>query len=230
MEKKILVIIPVVQTKLADDLLFSIEKNITYLPSRVYIINNSQKYYHAGLSKIPVSVTSTTERVGTNDAWRMAFSTLKRDDDIICIFNDDILIGPRFFEKLLLLMKRFSFCVPTIVKSVEQLQSTTGNRHRLLTKRSGCAMCIRQDLFRKIPPIPKSLKVFFGDDWLFSCARVVGLGTPIIRMLDNPVFHYRGVTTHQWGVKFLRKLREEERSIYHKEFESWRIQQQTKQV
>ncbi len=232
---KIVVIIPVVQPKLANELLLSIKQNII-LPDVIFAIDNVQAspHFQSHIPELPlIQIPTSDEFIGTNEAWKLGLDRLPTDADIICIFNDDIVLNPYFFAKLIGLLKasgKFCACaIPTVVPYA-QLKNTSlsQNRFRQAQKRNGFAMCFKKDLFMKFPPIPPTMKIFYGDDWYYSCSKALDLHW--IRMLDNPVFHHKGATVHQYPDKQMRTQRKNEWRIFLKEWRKWRLHQLTKQT
>ncbi len=225
---KIDIIIPVVQARLARELLRTIRGN-TILPSRLIIIDNTQKHFDINIPEMTIAIIHTSKMIGTNEAWKTGLRLTNAD--FICIFNDDILLNHLFFQKMIEIVKdKECIAAPSITRKLGRLQniSLTPNRERVITGRRGCAFCIHKKILNIIPPIPDDLKIFCGDDWIFNCARVFNFDC--IEMSDNPIFHHLGATTRTFPLTKIRNIREREKQIYRKEFHRWLTQQQTEQM
>jgi len=208
--KKIHVVIPVVQTEMADVLLNILVKN-TVLPKKIIIIDNSLKNYLPPknvTSNIDTEVYQYNPPKLVNEAWRIGFGHSK-DADIVSVLNDDILVSKYFFEKILITFDRLEDVaivspytkVPDGIRGVRcrsgsihfpETSSPISNKVMPIMFRQGWAYSIRRDVLDRIPPIPNRLSMFCGDDWLFLWATNMGLKWYL--MLDNKCFHYTGTS------------------------------------
>ena len=214
--KKIHVIIPVVQTNYADELLKTLARN-TVLPEKIVIIDNSEKDYippREICNCVDTEVYPYDPRKRTNESWKIGFEKTK-NANIVSILNDDIIVSKYFFEKILIAFGQKEDAA--IVSPLTRIPSGfRGSRCRAGTpdfpntsnpnlnnlshtsKRQGWPFSIRRDILDKIPPIPDELTIFCGDDWLSLW--VINMGFRWYIMLDNRCFHYVGSSISQISI------------------------------
>lgn len=224
--KKIHVIIPVVQTEMADNLLKILVRN-TVRPKKLIVIDNSEKNYlppKGVTDNIDTEVYSFSPRKKVNESWKIGFENSK-DADIVSVLNDDIIVSKYFFEKILITFNGVTDAaivspytrVPNNIRGTRckagpiyfaDTSSPLSNRIMHIEFRQGWAFSIRRDILDKIPPIPERLSMFCGDDWLFLWS--VNLGFKWYLMLDNRCFHYTGTSVKK--IEFLKRtvLREKQ--------------------
>lgn len=224
--KKIHVILPVVQTALADNLLKILVRN-TVRPKRIIIIDNSGKEYHPpkGVSdNIPTDVYRYNPPKPVNESWKVGFMMTK-DADILSVLNDDIIVSKYFFEKILITLngvKDASTVIPytRVPSGIRGTRSRSGtpefpntssplsNKVMPIMFRQGWAFSIRRDVFDKLPPIPDNLTMFCGDDWLFLWS--INMGYKWYIMLDNRCFHYTGTSVSKMHFRKRKTLEEKQ--------------------
>ena len=61
-----------------------------------------------------------------------------------------------------------------------------------LPQREGWALTIRKDIIIKEGYVPVELKHFFGDDWFYIKSKKLGYHN--VKILNNTIYHYGGVT------------------------------------
>ena len=216
------IIIPVVQARLATDLLNQIKSGI-YVPDQVIIIDNTSDGFvcpiHAGQQIRPKNVP-----LPVNPSWYLGLSHLRSDIDVVGILNDDIVITKWFIDKAMEVFDTTLNCGIAIPREanedeVRNYQATPSVRvcaHKT-KKRSGWAFFVRRSALESIPSIPNDLSMFFGDAWIFQLLHIKGWYR--YHMIDNPVFHYGGISLKQGPVSKSRSLRRYERHIYRKAIE-----------
>ena len=227
--KKIHVIIPVVQTKMADELLKILVRN-TVRPKKIIIIDNSTKNYlpPKGVSdNIDTEVHAFDPPKRVNDSWKIGFDNSK-DADIVSVLNDDIIDSRYFFEKILIVFNKVSDAgivspytrVPGGIRGIRcragsvnfpDTSSPLSNKIMHIMFRQGWAFSIRRDVLDKIPPIPNVLSMFCGDDWLFLWT--VNMGLKWYLMLDNRCFHYTGTSVSKMHFRKRTTLKEKQALI-----------------
>ena len=215
------IIIPVVQAKLATDLLNQI-KSGRYIPDQVITIDNTSSGFvcpiHASQQIRPKNAP-----LPVNPSWNLGLSHLRSDIDVVGILNDDIVITEWFISKAMEVFDTTLNCGIAVPREATEDEvrnyHTTPNRVRAhkTKKRSGWAFFVRRSALESIPPIPNDLSMFFGDAWIFQLLHIKGWYR--YHMVDNPVFHYGGVTFKQGLVSRSRSLRARERHIYRKAIE-----------
>ena len=98
MTLKTTVIIPVVQTKLADDLIHQMNQN-TLLPERIIVIDNSDSGFYPVEEKVPITRVRPPTLMTVNESWNFGIGlAIEEKSDLVSIFNDDIIIRPNLFR------------------------------------------------------------------------------------------------------------------------------------
>jgi len=211
-------IIPVVQTEMAHDLLKQIKSGI-YQPDQVVIIDNSA---HGFIGPIHGTQQIRPDKppLPVNASWELGISHLRSDITIVGVLNDDIVVTNCFLSKTMEVFDTQINCgvaIPRDSTEEEVRNHNTAsqlNRIHKTKKRSGWAFFIKRSVLNKIPLIPTQLTNFFGDAWFFDNA--LKEGSYRLHMVDNPVYHYGGVTLKQSPLRPLRLQRNRERHIYRK--------------
>ena len=196
---KIGLVVPIINDRYINGLLNCIEKNSIH-PSSVIIIDNSasgikietgKRRFHIITHKPPVPL-------GVNASWNYGLRELAKNNDLISVFNDDLLLENLFFEKMIRLTsihKEAGVFCPTTVNTQEELNHNlpVGKETGIgMGKREGWAWTIRTSILKDIPPIPDQLKTFCGDDWYWS--RCKKLKRPWIKMIDVLCYHFVGIS------------------------------------
>lgn len=192
------VIIPVLnQLDLTKQLFGCIAKN-TLLPSEIILIDNASEEDYSDLSKkyenLNIRYIKNEKNIGVNAAWNegIKYSNYK----YISILNNDIIIPTTFFEKTEKAFQdpKVGLVVPNTVKE-RNYNLEDSNKNIIvqnLGKREGWAFTIRKEILNKIDPIPSSLNLFFGDDYLFTCSLIKGYTN--IKIMNNYIYHYKNMT------------------------------------
>jgi len=211
MEPKFQVIIPVVNTNLADVVIKNMEDN-SLLPERVIIIDNSQQSYAPHSNKFPIDTYHC--KTGTvNESLNLGIFN-STDCDYISIFNDDIQIGSWFFRRVhdtFLSNKKCSTVCPMIIVDPSLLPLVEKKPLIIsMKKREGCAMTFKKEIIDSISPIPYDrIKTFYGDDWfwLWTTARINMIW---LKDIGNTIYHMVGQSILKFGKRHdKRKEREE---------------------
>jgi hypothetical protein len=111
---------------------------------------------------------------------------------------------------------KVGICVPSTIKDKTFVLTSEDYPYvkiRLLGKREGWAFTIRTEIAKDCYPIPKDLKMFFGDDYLFGKTREMEYS--IVKMITNPIYHYGNVTlSSTFGDAKTLELLKNERKIW----------------
>ena len=212
------VIIPVLnQIDLAKQLFGCISKN-SILPLEIILIDNGSEEDFSDFPKkyenLNIKYIRNDENIGVNPAWNLGISFSK--GKFVSILNSDIIISTSFFKKTLQafqMFESFGIIVPNTVKERNSnLENDQAPIIRDIEKREGWAFTIRKEILDKIKPIPNQLNLFFGDDYLFECSKLLGYRN--IKIMNNSIYHYKNATIKtQFPEKgenvVLRKEREE---------------------
>lgn len=215
----ITVIVPSVYLPLASAMIASIERN-TVLPSQVILLDNSSLCGVSFPQVLSYKVNLLTIRndppLSVNASWNLGISKVAIDCNFICILNDDIILGPTFFARMLHSMKGLKRCgvyCPHTVTDIDAMHyAHPGLPYIQMRKREGWAMCARAFLLRECPPIPDDkLKTFYGDDWIWI--HTVSKGWMWWKDMHNVIYHAVGATTREFD---LTESKKEERAAYYR--------------
>jgi len=218
----ITVVLPVLnQIFLTNNLLGYISSNMLRPIEIILIDNASTEDIHSLVQchkDLNIVYLRQKRNIGVNASWNLGISLAK--GNLISILNNDIIITSFFFKYIDELMskhKDVGICVPSTTNdkfSVMACQSYPYIKTSPLGKREGWAFTIRSEIAKRYP-IPESLKMFFGDDYLFANARKENFR--IVKMVTNPIYHYGSITIEKniGNVRSI-KLLKEEREIWEK--------------
>lgn len=198
-------VIPVVNPALADVLLANIEAN-TLKPAHILIIDNSPGGYSPTVEMAGLEVLRPPEPLGVNASWNLGMTRFLMGDegDALSVLNDDIEVGPRFFERIATAFEwngRYGVvCPATLIESekwakAKRIENGTGPLSltlAIMDRREGWAFTARRELLEKVPTIPKELKTFCGDDWIWYWTHHYDFVW--VKDKRNIIFHHVGVS------------------------------------
>ena len=214
------IIIPVtINYEMAQDLLCSIEAN-SILPSRVIIIDNSegdQKGFAYKTNLFQLDIYRDGFRRYCNHAWNTGIERLSKDCKFVSILNDDIVLGPYFFEKIKYVFDNnpragaaCPLCIDNPGYVLSELRKINkdknANKVNRMRHREGGAFTIRKDVLDQIPPIPEELTTFYGDNWFWWWT--YKRGYLWMKNSMNIIYHLGSVTVKALG---------QNEQFYHKE-------------
>lgn len=135
-----------------------------------------------------IEVIMNSKNVPLNWLWNKFYE--ESGSDYLCFLNNDIRLPSNFIKDTVDIFEeeRDVGCVlhatnhPDI-KKVVPLEYVVMNEEIV----QGWAFTMRREVFI---PIPKQLKVFGGDDWLF--AKMYDEGWSVAMCLSSPIIHYYG--------------------------------------
>jgi GT2 family glycosyltransferase len=194
------VVIPVLnQLFLTNNLLDYISNN-TVKPVEIFLVDNaSSEDIQSSVRAHPdlnIIYLRQKKNIGVNASWNIGIQLAK--GNFLSILNNDIIL-PKFFFKyireLMIKHKEVGICVPNTVEDKTTVVTTESYPYiktSPLSKREGWAFTIRSSIASACYPIPRSLKMFFGDDYLFGKTRE--LGYTVVKMITNPIYHYGSIT------------------------------------
>jgi glycosyltransferase involved in cell wall biosynthesis len=206
---------------MAADLMWMMNRN-TVKPDKLILIDDSDHGMTIPDVDYEVEYTRTPRIVGewpgVNGFWNYGAVAL-REFDYVSFLNDDILIHPRFFELIMRAMgHQVGIACPRLGEKSEVGFSGPCLNLRVIQKREGIAFTIRGDVLSQIPPIPKELLLYFGDDWYFGWAQK--LGYLCCRAENNVIYHYGQTSTRQRG---LRERLKPERVMFEREARKYQL-------
>ena len=190
---KIELIIPVIVDHLFQGFLESVEAN-TILPQRILLIDNTPKGIKPKSTKVEiVRLKSKTGMV--NESWNLGIKHVSKDCDAVGIYNDDIILNPYFFTRMIETFGWSKMCGVACPETVETAQSLKrGKVNRVvMAEREGWCFTIKKSILDLIPPIPDNVfKTYWGDDWFWNKTQEMGYFWG--KDLGNPIWHYKGVS------------------------------------
>jgi GT2 family glycosyltransferase len=208
------VVIPVLnQCKYTESLLTDIAGN-SVIPKSVTIIdNNSTDDTNLIVRRfekvLPIRYVKNIRNIGVNASWNLGVSYANHD--LVTFLNNDLVLNAFFFETLSRVFAEHPKCGMAYPKSYQggskKVQQDYISQVRNAQKgnglvenvsfREGWAFTLRRGVALKLL-IPKELFNYCGDDYHFHFIKV--LGYDVLRMLDNPVYHYGNVTGESSGL------------------------------
>lgn len=200
------VIVPVVNKKNADQLFSSIEHQESVFPERVFIIDNSEADtpYSFESSRFDVVVMRRGYSFGVNPSWNLGVEQIG-DFDYLSILNDDVILGNWFFFKVADIFSAHEDCGVVCPETSKNLQAFRRIQHApqgsvrgKMLRREGWAFTMRSGLAREVFPIPKELKIYCGDDWLWLLSHEKGYFW--FRNAGNVVYHAVGDSIRSLGI------------------------------
>lgn len=146
-----------------------------------------------------------TENKGLNYSWSEGIEL--SETPLTSVLNNDLVLNKYFFKKIIdSYYMNWALICPNTIKEIENVEKLSKDEAVLLDemgKREGWCWTGRTDFLKSICPIPSILKMYYGDDYVFFRARHKNL--PVLKMMNNYIFHYGGRTINKtescWGLK-----------------------------
>lgn len=136
------------------------------LVDEVIVISNNKSALPNRTFPSKVKLISLEHNIGVNPAWNLGVAHAKNDK--VLIANDDIIFDTkifRWFEKAA--SKDFGCIgVDPVSKATPSIEEVEKRNHGF-----GFLFCVNKKTFT---PIPENIKIFFGDDWIFTSCRKRG--------------------------------------------------------
>jgi hypothetical protein len=173
--------------------------------AELIIINNNNKITPILPKNEKLSVLDLNTNIGVNQSWNLGF--IKSKCDLLAIINDDI----QFDLNILKVVK--NFVIPkfgmfgmNIFSKEDQVTISSIDDRRF---GYACSFFIHKSSYYLIP---RDLKIYFGDDWVFTMNKIHGKPNMIINGLkcSHSVDLFGGLTSR----KFLYLL-DKEKEIYN---------------
>lgn len=168
---KLAVVIPVAKKAYGDKLMESIAAN-TVRPEQIIVIDVFETGELSWNGSLPIEIHN--ERLLPNLAYIFGASKVRPEMEFISMLNDDIILNPFFFEKVIKMMatsETVGVVCPNTTRHMDRFlkekHSPEIGKRELMPRREGWAYTIRKKVYDAIPPLPGELKVFFMDDWIF---------------------------------------------------------------
>mgnify|MGYP000986096547 FL=1 len=202
MGTRLAVIVPVVNTGLADKMFASIERNTVH-PQRILIIDNSNRDEtynpHIQWRHLELTVMKYPQNIGVNESWNVGIKHVGKCD-LLSILNDDIILNERFFERLVAPFQLIDCAVicPQTENTIENFERAKLNAPLAfdvapMKRREGWAFTYRKDILDKLPRIPvEQFRTFCGDDWFWYHTAM--LKYRWYRDFNNVIYHKVGAS------------------------------------
>jgi hypothetical protein len=144
--------------------------------------NNNPNYDILNHQKIQVE--TQIKNVFVNPAWNIGAQKCK--NDIICIMNDDVILFDNPFEFVIKNMKYNTGVIGLNLQKDQPYLSIEPLENMKSVLAFGCVMFMKKENYF---PIPDSLKVFYGDNYLFDKNKLQGnLNYVVNGVRNNKVF------------------------------------------
>ncbi len=187
------IIIPTIRQTQLLLLLEDLLENQSIPPRKIFVIDNAEKEL-TGLARynqnsIRVEHIRMKERLKPHASWKIGFGLV--ESKYVALLNDDLRVEHNFLERVIMTFNenpKIGVVCPTLSRG--NVRSKV--RWIEMPKREGWAWTIRKDLLDAIPPIPKELTMFGGDDWYFYFVRKYGYIW--VKMTDCFCFHSPGAS------------------------------------
>lgn len=208
----ITVIVPVLnRLEETEEFLESIFNNI-YLPEEIIFIDNGSDFNSVAalLDKykgLPIKYIRHEVNIGVNAAWTEGIGLAKTK--LVSILNNDIIVNKYFFSNIIAAMKnpQIGVITPHTVDKKEDIEQQLTTSKVCVTKKcEGWAFTVKKYLLNVIPPIPKELNIFFGDDWFWHQTTINGMLW--CKDQENIIYHRPGVSGNPKFEKVLKTERE----------------------
>lgn len=196
---KLGIVIPFINNNHIHNLLKDIFNN-DGRPDSILLIDNRQKseVQPNEFRESAIEVFRPLEPMPVNEAWKYGINYLAetRKCELISVFNDDLKLEKRFFDKMRILVedpknKNYSVFCPETMR-MPDFPISPEFFTRQMSKREGWAWTIRAEVAKQMPDIPPELQTFCGDDWIYTwCER---FGRPWAKMMGVRLYHYVGAS------------------------------------
>jgi len=218
MSSDIEVVIPVVNSDLARNLLISIDSGLCH-PSKVIIVDNTpNKDFSYTSTKFPIQILYS-ESGGVNESWNIGISASCAS--YVSILNDDIVVSPFFLKKVVAGMKRIKKCGVMCPRTMTSRVIDWRNILRCQTDisyfaemrfREGWAFTVIRDILNRAPAIPhKYLTTYCGDDWYWYWTYIFGYAW--LKDMNNFIYHKVGAS-HRHDYEKYKAIRKHEKRLF----------------
>lgn len=217
MKHRLGMVLPVTQLDLAEKLLRDLDAN-TVRPAFAVILDDSDEGFSVPPLGFDVELIRQTERIGVNALWNLGISKMPEEIGYVLVINDDMTIPNVLIEMIL---GTFDQCeragavhpvmVDARLASSPEVVHTSGGapKYHRIYRQYGGAFTFRKEVLDQIPPIPRELFMYYGDNWLFDWTHKLGY---IWALIENCIiYHHGSLGAKQRGLKRFLKI---EKGIY----------------
>lgn len=163
----------------------------------IFIDNGSTDGTYEYLKSVSEHVIRNENNVYVNPAWNQGLKYFLEHDfgEYFCIANNDIVFHPecvRVIEEIL--SKKDVFLMPSMAKDIQEMGSVFCKDHlvlnQILIPTPGFCIFLKKKYFPLFYPIPETIKVLRGDDWIMDNLHCKGIfGYAVNKALTY--HHYR---------------------------------------
>lgn len=139
----------------------------------IVIVSNAKPSFTVSNDK--VKVIQQKENIGVNPAWNVGVRSAK--NEIIVILNDDFLVDQSFFEEALKIKSKHGMVAINFDPSQDSIVEVRQRNHGL-----GCCFMMEKKDYVEVPP---DLRIFYGDDWLFTNCLLKGKSIALLPNIDH---------------------------------------------
>ena len=196
----------------------SIGRNSYPYPLGFFVIDNdskdgTKKWLENDLKGNP-KVVIHSPNDSLSRSWNLVMSTaLRYGADLICLMNNDIIVGPGWLEPVLTRLIRYLNLTPEEVKALKEgkikkeywlpngnfnagnIETQARDRQKtgaIYPGRAGWCMMFRSETVREFLPIPPELKLWYGDDYIHWKLAKLGYAPTVV---DDCCMHHFGSKT-----------------------------------
>lgn len=128
---------------------------------QIQLINNDQNCA-VSLSSTKISITTPEQNIYITESWNLGVSLATTE--LVCLLNDDIVLPLAAWE---FVVRHWPSDAGIVGLGFSNMTGTDYSLHPASGRGYGfgAAMFMRRDAYQ---PIPKDLKLWFNDDWLFK--------------------------------------------------------------
>jgi hypothetical protein len=165
-----------------------------------------------------VTIIQNRENIYVNPAWNQIIDHfLKNDYDYLLIMNSDLILHKDWKNVLdkYLTLYWDRIPVPEITSDRNKLHkdiSLDSNSHEVFEGTPGVLIILNRFHAKNIYPIPETIKVWFGDNWIYEGLRKICKQTMV---LDNLIAYHSGSQTVS-RVKGISELIEQDKIEWEK--------------
>ena len=139
----------------------------------IVIVSNANPSFTISNDKI--KIIQQEENIGVNPAWNIGVRLAK--NQTIVILNDDFLVDSSFFEEALKIKSKHGMVSINFDPSEDHIVEITKRSNGL-----GCCFMMEKSDYVEVP---LDLKIFYGDDWLFTNCLLKGKSIALIPNISN---------------------------------------------
>lgn len=162
---------------------------------KIFVFNNSERNYVNDNHNSLVHIFNLGGNIGVNLVWNHGLKIAEVLNTDVMFLNDDVLFKSDFFSKTQEALEyNRAFAVVCPYTSIREdfdigFMPDCKDRYSMMTKRNGWCFTINRRFIPKIPLIPSNMKVFCGDDWIWTFTNQLW-----VKDNKNIIYHQVGKT------------------------------------